>query len=119
MKTQATGEVRIPGKDYFEVAPGVWGMKIVFVNIFMIATGNGKEWVLVDAGLKGSAGNIENMAADLFGPNNAPVAIVLTHGHFDHIGALKDLLQKWNAPVYAHSLELPYLTGPTQLLEAA
>jgi len=108
---QATGEVMIPGKDYFEVTPGVWGMKIVFVNIYMIATGTGKEWVLIDAGLKGSAGNIHKMAADLFGVNNAPVAIVLTHGHFDHIGALKDLLENWDSPVYAHSLELPYLTG--------
>jgi glyoxylase-like metal-dependent hydrolase (beta-lactamase superfamily II) len=99
-------------KEYFEVAPGVWGMRIVFVNIYMIATGNGKDWVLVDAGLKGFASNIENMAAELFGENNPPEAIILTHGHFDHIGALKKLLKKWNdVPVYAHSLELPYLTG--------
>jgi glyoxylase-like metal-dependent hydrolase (beta-lactamase superfamily II) len=98
-------------KDYFEVAPGVWGMKIIFVNIYMISTGNANEWVLVDAGLKGFAGKIEEMAADLFGENNPPVAIILTHGHFDHIGAIKQLLEIWPVTVYAHPLELPYLTG--------
>ncbi len=46
-------------KDYFEVAPGVWGMKIIFVNVYMISTGNANEWVLVDAGLKGFAGKIK------------------------------------------------------------
>jgi glyoxylase-like metal-dependent hydrolase (beta-lactamase superfamily II) len=36
---------------------------------------------------------------------------VLTHGHFDHVGALHALLEHWDVPVYAHPLELPYLTG--------
>lgn len=96
--------------SYIEIAPGVWSMKIVFVNIYMIHTGP-EEWVLVDAGLKGSAGKIVTMAEELFGETIPPSAIILTHGHFDHTGALKELLKKWQVPVYAHSLELPYLTG--------
>jgi len=96
-------------KAYTEIAPGVWAMKIVFVNIYMITTGP-EEWVLVDAGLKGSAGKIIAVAEELFG-ELPPAAIVLTHGHFDHTGAIKDLLQKWPVSVYAHPLEMPYLTG--------
>jgi len=95
---------------YTEIAPGVWGMKIVFVNVYMIRTGP-ESWVLVDAGLKGSAGKIIAMAEELFGEGNAPASIILTHGHFDHIGALKGLLKVWDVPVYAHAMEIPYLTG--------
>ena len=93
---------------YFKVANGVWGMKIVFVNIYMIRADNG-DWVLVDAGLKFSASAIQKMAAEIFGPDTPPKAIILTHAHFDHVGALKDLLEVWPVPVYAHQLELPYL----------
>ena len=99
-------------KDYFEVAAGVWGMKIVFVNIYMVSKGgDSREWVLIDAGVPGSTKKIIRMATQLFGKNSPPSAIVLTHGHFDHIGSIKDLLKYWDVPVYAHHLELPYLTG--------
>lgn len=95
-------------KNYFEVANGVWGMKIIFVNVYMIAEND--QWVLVDAGLPGTANRIIKMAHDLFG-NKPPAAIILTHGHFDHRGAIDKLLDIWNVPVYVHPMEMPYLTG--------
>lgn len=99
--------------NYFQVAQNVWGMKVTFVNVYMIANrrGAGKGWVLVDAGLRGTAKRIIAMAESIFGPGTKPAAIVLTHGHFDHVGALEELLKYWNVPVYAHPMELPYLTG--------
>jgi len=39
-------------------------------------------------------------------------AIFLTHGHFDHIGAVNDLGSKFNVPVYAHRKEKPYFENP-------
>jgi len=35
----------------------------------------------------------------------------MTHGHFDHVGGLEELAARWQAPVYAHPLEHPYLNG--------
>jgi glyoxylase-like metal-dependent hydrolase (beta-lactamase superfamily II) len=67
--------------------------------------------VLVDTGAPGTKGLIRSAAAERFGPDARPAAIVLTHGHFDHVGALEDLAEEWDAPVYAHPLEHPYLTG--------
>ncbi|RYE35915.1 MAG: MBL fold metallo-hydrolase [Sphingobacteriaceae bacterium] len=101
------------GKSYFEVAPGVWGMKIVFVNIYMVASGDpdDKKWVLVDAGLPHSSHKIKAMAEDIFGEGTKPENIILTHGHFDHTGSLQDILKFWDVPVFAHELEMPYLTG--------
>jgi len=96
---------------YFDVAPGVWGTKDVFVNMYMIWDEASGKWVLVDAGLKSSAPKIRKMAAELFGPDSRPEAIILTHGHFDHTGAIMKLLEEWKVPVYCHYLELPYLSG--------
>jgi len=98
-------------KFYFQVAPGVWGMKDIFVNMYIIRDGETDRWVLVDTGLKTSAGKIKKMAADLFGEGSKPKAIIMTHGHFDHVGSLEKLANEWHVPVYAHYLEVPYLTG--------
>ena len=100
-------------KSYFNVGPGVWGSRILFANVYYIATplAHQSRWVLVDAGLYGSAPRIIKAAEELFGKDVPPACIVLTHGHFDHVGALHALLEHWNVPVYAHSLELPYLDG--------
>ncbi len=95
----------------FTVAPGVWGRKDAFVNYYMIRDEISGNWALVDAGLKWSARPIKKMANEIFGAGNRPAAIILTHGHFDHIGALLTLAKEWDVPVYAHLLELPYLTG--------
>jgi glyoxylase-like metal-dependent hydrolase (beta-lactamase superfamily II) len=34
-------------------------------------------------------------------------AVLLTHAHFDHIGAVGDVVQATGAPLYLHPLELP------------
>ena len=47
----------------------------------------------------------------MYGPASKPGVIVLTHGHFDHVGALEALLRDWDVPVVAHPLEMPFLTG--------
>lgn len=95
----------------FTVAPGVWGRKDAFVNYYFIQDQKSGSWALVDAGMMWSASTIRNMAKELFGGGSIPDAIILTHGHFDHTGALKTLAEEWNVPVYAHPMEMPYLTG--------
>ncbi len=110
---QSFKKIKHDGLEYFKVAPGVWGMKIVFVNIYIICeeVEGDYVWYLVDAGLKGSGEKIRKLAEHLFEPGTKPAAILLTHGHFDHVGALEELLGFWDVPVYAHSLEMPYLKG--------
>jgi len=75
-----------------------------------VGAGDG-QWVLIDAGVMGTAGPIAGAADHRFGTAARPAAIVLTHGHFDHVGALRELAERWDAPIYAHVLELPYLDG--------
>ena len=80
-------------------------------NIAFLGYPDKGGWVLVDAGLPGAADEIRSAAADRFGEDSKPSAIILTHGHFDHVGGLVELVDEWNVPVYAHELEMPYLTG--------
>lgn len=104
------------GTATIEVAPGVACLQDKIVNLFFVgAPGAGdRNWVLVDAGLFGSADRIRAAAGEQFGAAARPSCIVMTHGHFDHVGALKELAEAWDVPVYAHELELPYLTGKAQ-----
>lgn len=111
------------GKDYkyipatsvasgigIEVLPDLYQFTIQIVNIHMVGD-RGKEFVLIDAGMPKSANHIIEAVEERFGKNSRPKAIVLTHGHFDHVGALIELVECWNVPVYAHEMEIPYLTG--------
>jgi len=103
----------IEDSSAFAVAPGVTGLRIWFANVYTVSENDSPNspWVLIDAGLINSNTRIMKFAEKKFGFQNKPSAILLTHGHFDHIGALHQLAVDWDVPVYAHLLELPYLTG--------
>ncbi len=109
MNSQENGSLNRRYESLQRVAPGVFAVPDKIVNAYLV--GNRDSWVLVDAGLPGSANRFKQAAEESFGVGARPRAIVLTHGHFDHVGSLVDLVQEWQVPVYAHTLELPYLTG--------
>ncbi|CAM3250359.1 MBL fold metallo-hydrolase [Paenibacillus lupini] len=94
-----------------EVLPDLFCQTIQIVNICFVGQPGEKDWVLVDAGMPHSADDIISAAEERFGLENKPSGIVLTHGHFDHVGSIIELIRHWDIPVYAHPLELPYLTG--------
>lgn len=96
-----------------EVNPDILVLEFTVVNAFLIGNSNAKsgEWVLVDTGLENSADFILQNVENRFGRDSRPQAIILTHGHFDHVGSVLKLSEQWDVPVYAHHLELPYITG--------
>ncbi len=106
---------RPPGDDHgapIQIADDLAWLRCGIVNVVFLGhpDAGDRGWVLVDAGLPGFAGTIARAAEARFG-GSRPAAIVLTHGHFDHVGALHDLADRWDTRIYAHHLELPYLTG--------
>jgi glyoxylase-like metal-dependent hydrolase (beta-lactamase superfamily II) len=91
-----------------DIAPGVRGLRIAFVNVFAVTHADG-SWTLVDAALPFTGIIIQQWAKRV--SENPPNAIVLTHGHFDHVSAARELADQWNVSIYAHPLEAPYLKG--------
>lgn len=89
--------------------PDIALLRFTIVNACIVGSGAG--WVLIDTGLESSGDFIIEAADRQFGKESVPKAIILTHGHFDHVGSVKKLAQHWNVPVYAHELEMPYITG--------
>src|SRR4051812_36339163 len=87
--------------------------RLAIVNVMYVGPrgARDREWVLVDAGVMGTGASILSAVKKRFGEQSRPAAIVMTHGHFDHVGALEDLASRWEAPIYAHELERPYLDG--------
>ena len=94
-----------------EVLPDVFCHTIQIVNICLVGNPKTGDFVLVDAGMPESANEIISVTEERFGPNSRPKAIILTHGHFDHVGAVIELVKHWDVPVYAHQMEMPFLTG--------
>ncbi|MDQ0857803.1 MBL fold metallo-hydrolase [Bacillus sp. V2I10] len=93
----------------FDVLPGVYCYTNQIVNVVFLRSGN--DWYLIDAGMPHSADTIKSAFEAHAGVEVAPKAILLTHGHFDHVGSIIELIEQWQVPVYAHELEQPYLTG--------
>jgi glyoxylase-like metal-dependent hydrolase (beta-lactamase superfamily II) len=97
-------------KPIERIAPDVGWLPISFVNVYFVGR-PGEPWALIDSGLPGAADQIFEAAEARFGGGTRPEAIYLTHGHFDHSGSARRLADRWEVPIFAHFMELPYLTG--------
>lgn len=96
-----------------EVMSDILELQFSTVNAFVVGDPKSKtaKWVLIDTGLENSVEYILQSTEERFGKNNPPQAIILTHGHFDHVGSVITLVNHWDVPVYMHQLEIPYITG--------
>ena len=77
-------------------------MKDVFVNVFIVQNNHSSNWILVDTGLKTSAPKIKHMIAEVLEPGASPMAIIMTHGHFDHVADTSLIAQNTGAMVVAN-----------------
>lgn len=82
--------------------PGV----MVHANTYVITSAKSNDAVIVDPT------RCDQLEAYLEQNNLQPVAILLTHGHFDHTTALPAFLLKHPIPVYLHPGDAPMLSDP-------
>ncbi|QAA33097.1 MBL fold metallo-hydrolase [Clostridium manihotivorum] len=113
MITEILNKVADLSSSSEQVTEDIIVARFKIVNAVLIGNVNNinKEWVLIDTGLESSAEEIIEIAEKYYGKGNKPKCIILTHGHFDHIGSVRYLSELWQVVVYAHKLEIPFLTG--------
>jgi glyoxylase-like metal-dependent hydrolase (beta-lactamase superfamily II) len=92
-----------------EVARGVHRLPIRGTNVYFVRSG--ESWVLIDAGFPGSGRIIAETAGRLCGVAGRPEAILITHGHPDHVGSAVGLAAAWNVPILAPAGEMPFIDG--------
>lgn len=91
----------VPVKGYFEE------------NSYLYIDDDSKHGFLIDPGAEAQR-LLEIIAHNQF----VIERILLTHGHFDHIGAVRQISQKLNIPVYAHEKAGNYLNDACNNLSA-
>lgn len=79
----------------------------VATNCYLAENIKTKEAIIIDPG-----DSAERIAKQLTQDEMKPVAILLTHGHFDHTMAAKELAEHYQIKIYAHQKEKETLEIP-------
>jgi glyoxylase-like metal-dependent hydrolase (beta-lactamase superfamily II) len=83
-------------------------------NTYVVATDRGSECVVIDPGMDAEAG-----VADLVAEHRLkPVAVMVTHGHLDHMFAVAPLCQTNEAPCWVHPDDRDLLADPLRAMGA-
>ncbi len=77
----------------------------------LLVEDDGKSAVFLDAGFFGEMGRYRRLLRRLGLKPDDVKAILLTHGHLDHVGNLVALREWTGAPVYAHEAERAHVEG--------
>jgi glyoxylase-like metal-dependent hydrolase (beta-lactamase superfamily II) len=86
---------------------GAWG-----TNCYLVAPAAGEECVIVDPGHEAAAGVEETIARHRL----KPVAVILTHGHFDHTASVLPVCGAHGVPAWLHPGDRYMLTDPGKAL---
>ena len=78
-------------------------------NCYVVAPARGEQCVVIDPGVN-AEGQLEEVLAE---HELAPVAVLLTHGHLDHMWAVTPVCGAKDIPALIHPADRPMLTDPT------
>jgi len=79
-------------------------------NCYVVAPGPGEECVIIDPGQDAEAGIAEILATHRL----KPVAVVLTHGHIDHVWSVVPVCGAQGIPAYIHPSDRALLSDPAR-----
>lgn len=84
----------------------IFPVNLLAENTVVVFPEGAQECVVVDPGMMGP-GEQAAVLDFLSSEGLTPAAILLTHGHFDHLLGVPALLSKYDIPVYMHPADLP------------
>ncbi len=82
---------------------------MVQTNTYILSDPSTGDAAVIDPSEEGLADGLENEGLK-------PSAILLTHGHFDHIAGVNDLVRRFSARIWIHPLDSVMLTDPSRNL---
>jgi glyoxylase-like metal-dependent hydrolase (beta-lactamase superfamily II) len=106
--------------DFRPITPHIWrlvvawDLKIPFYPPLPVAVWLIKEnddWILVDAATPEQTGTVIQAVSRLL-KDAQPSRLILTHAHYDHGGAMSEVVKRWNVPIWAGEHEADFVTGP-------
>jgi glyoxylase-like metal-dependent hydrolase (beta-lactamase superfamily II) len=77
-------------------------------NCWVVAAGSGEQCVVIDPGI-GVTGQLDEIIVE---HRLHPVAVLLTHGHFDHTFSVLPVCQARGVPAYIHPADRGQLADP-------
>ncbi len=83
-----------------DMAPGIHYLEQARTNVYLVEDDDGV--LLVDTGLPRSRELLIRALSRIGRSVQDITAIVLTHGHFDHVGTAEHLRKRYGIPVYCH-----------------
>jgi len=86
-----------------EIVPGLWELRLGFVNAFLLDSGEGL--VLIDTGPPGSGSQILEAVESVGRVPSEIRQILVTHCHSDHSGSLAELKRNSGAPAAMHPID--------------
>lgn len=81
-------------------------------NWYLVEDGAGGGLTVVDTGLPRSWDSLRSALSELGRSAGDIEAVVLTHGHFDHMGFARRAQEELGVPVWAHADELSVVSHP-------
>ena len=84
----------------------IYNLGPIQTNCYIVSNKN-KECLIFDPGEEGA-----RIINELRKNGLNPLAILLTHTHFDHIGAVDIVRELYNIPLYVHEKEVKWLADP-------
>ncbi|MEI6620445.1 MAG: MBL fold metallo-hydrolase [Actinomycetes bacterium] len=77
-------------------------------NCYIVAAGEGCDCFIVDPGMDATAGVIDVVAER----GLTPSAVLVTHGHLDHMWSVLPVCREYGVPAYIHPADRPLLADP-------